>query len=157
MKRALSLALVTGILAVWAPQPGRAEGRRIGFFISMGFMTKEKVSPNWLTLGGEIAIPLGSRWSLNPEVALWGSSFSFNNYYIVPGAVVNVRFGRVSLGAGIVKRFWISRFSEDDSSERIIPKIQVGYQYMNSRIALIVIPIPDGDYLSFGLAFGTGF
>jgi hypothetical protein len=157
MKRALSLVLVTGILAVWAPQPGRAEGRRIGFFVNLGFMTKERVSPNWLTLGAEIAIPLGSRWSLNPEVTQWGSSFNFNNYYVVPGVVVNFRFGRVSLGAGVVKRLWISRYSDDDSSEKIAPKIQVGYQFMNSRIALIVIPIPDRDYVSFGLAFGTGF
>lgn len=157
MKRLLSIFLISSILAVCVPRPGQAQGRRIGAYFNMGFMTKEKISPNWLTLGAELALRLGSRWSVNPEVALWGSGFGFNNYYVVPGALVNFRVGRFTLGAGVVKRFWVSRFADDDSSEKIAPKFQVGYQYMNSRIALIVIPLPARDYVSYGLALGLGF
>jgi hypothetical protein len=157
MKRAFSLVLITGILVVCVPQSGRAEGQRIGFFANLGVITKEGLSPYWLTLGPELMIPLGTRWSLNPEVTLWGANFGFKSYYVVPGALVNLRIGRFTLGAGAIKRFWISRYSSDDSSEKIAPKIQVGYQSRNSRIALIAIPLRDHDYVSFGLAFGMGF
>jgi len=157
MKRALALTLIAGVLIAWAHQPGWAQGRRIGAYFNMGFMTKENISPNWLTLGAELVLRLDARWSFNPEVALWGSNFGFNNYYVVPGVLVNFRVGRLMLGAGVVKRFWISRYSDDDSSEKIAPKFQVGYQYMNSRIALIVIPLPARDYVSYGLALGLGF
>jgi hypothetical protein len=157
MKRALSLALIAGVLIAWTAQPGRAQSRRIGFFVNMGFMTKENVSPNWLTLGAELVLRLGAGWSINPEAALWGSNFGFNNYYIVPGALVNYRIGRFTFGAGVVKRFWVSRYGDDDSSEKIALKFQVGYHSMGSRIALVVIPLPAGEYVSYGLAFGLGF
>jgi hypothetical protein len=157
MKRALSLTLIAGVLFAWTAQPGWAQSRRIGFFVNMGFMTKENISPNWLTLGAELALRFDARWSFNPEAALWGSNFGFNNYYIVPGALVNYRVGRFMLGAGVVKRFWVSQYGDDDSSEKIAPKFQVGYHSMNSRIALVVIPLPAGDYVSYGLAFSLGF
>jgi len=155
MKRAFYFFLVTGILVVCVPQSGRAEGQRIGFFANLGVMTKEGSSPYWVTLGAEVALQLGTRWSLNPEVSVWGSNFRFDSYYIVPGVVVNFRIGRFTLGAGAVKRFWYSRFSKSDSSEKIAPKIQVGYRSRNSRITLIVIPLSSRNYV--GVALGMGF
>lgn len=157
MKRAFSFFLVAGILAVCVPQSGRAEGQRIGFFANLGVMTKERLSQSWVTLGAEVALQLGTRWSLNPEVSVWGSNFRFDSCYIVPGIVVNCRIGRFTLGAGAVKRFWYSRFSKSDSSEGIAPKIQIGYLSGKSRIALIVVPLSTRDYISFGVALGMGF
>jgi hypothetical protein len=157
MKRAFSLVLITGILVVCVPQSGRAEGQRIGFFANLGVMTKEGSSPYWVTLGAEVALQLGTRWSLNPEVSVWGSNFRFDSYYIVPGVVVNFRIGRLTLGVGAVRRFWVSRFSNGDSSEKIAPKIQVGYRSRNSRITLIVIPLSSRNYVSVGVALGMGF
>jgi len=157
MKRAFPIVLIAGILVVCIPQPGRAEGQRIGFFANVGFMTKEGLSPNWLTLGPELMIPVGTRLSFNPEVTLWGSSFGFRSYYVVPGAVVNLRIGRFTIGVGAVRRFWVSRFSNGDSSESIAPKIQVGYRSRSSRITLIAIPLSSRNYVSVGLALGMGF
>jgi len=157
MKRVFSFVLVTGILSAWAPPPARAQGQRIGFFANLGVMTKEGLSPYWLTLGPELVIPLGPRWSLNPEVTIWGSNFGFRSYYVVPGAIVNFRIGRFTLGAGAVRRFWVSRFSSEDSSEKIAPKFQVGYRSRNSRITLIVIPLSSRNYVSFGVALSMGF
>lgn len=157
MKRVFSFVLVTGILSAWAPQPARAEGQRIGAFANLGVMTKERISPYWLTLGAELLLPLGTRWSINPEVTLWGSNFRFDSYYVVPGVVVNLRIGRFTLGVGAIKRFWFSRFSNSDSSEKIAPKIQVGYRSRNSRITLIAIPLSSHNYVSLGVAFGMGF
>ena len=157
MKHVFSLVLITGILVVCVPQSGRAEGQRIGFFANLGVMTKEGLSPYWLTLGPELMIPFGTRWSLNPEVTLWGGNFRFNSFFVVPGALVNLRIGRFTIGVGAVRRFWVSRFSNGDSSEKIAPKIQVGYRSRNSRIALIAVPLPARDYVSFGVAFGMGF
>ena len=157
MKRAFSLVLITGILAVCVPMFARAEGQRIGIFANLGVMTKEGGSPYWLTLGPELMIPLGTRWSLNPEVSVWGSNFGFRSYYVVPGAVVNFRIGRFTLGGGAVRRFWISRFSNGDSSEKIAPKIQVGYRSRNSRITLIAIPFSSRNTVSLGVALGMGF
>jgi hypothetical protein len=157
MRRALSLALIIGALAVWASPPARAQGRRIGAFFNLGFMTDESASPNWLTLGAELVIPIGTRWSLNPEVALWGGNFRFSSYYVVPGALVNFRVGRFTLGAGAVRRFFFSRYSDGGSSEKFAPKIQLAYRSRNSRLAILAIPIPSRDYVSFGLALGMGF
>lgn len=157
MKHVFSLVLITGILVVCFPQSGRAEGQRIGFFANLGVMTKEGLSPYWLTLGPELVLPLGTRWSLNPEVTLWGGNFRFNSFFVVPGVVVNLRIGRFTLGVGAVRRFWVSRFSNGDSSEKIAPKIQVGYRSRNSRIALIAIPLSALNYVSVGLALGMGF
>jgi hypothetical protein len=157
MKRAFSLVLITGILFVCVPQSGRAESQRIGVFANLGVMTKEGLSPYWLTLGPELMIPLGARWSLNPEVTLWGGNFRFSSYYVVPGAVVNLRIGRFTVGAGAIKRFWFSRFSTSDSPEKIAPKIQAGYRSRNSRITLIVIPLSSRNYVSLGVAFSMGF
>jgi hypothetical protein len=157
MKRAFFIVLIAGILVVCIPQPGRAEGQRIGIFANLGFMTKEGLSPNWLTLGPELMIPVGTRLSFNPEVTLWGSSFGFRSYYVVPGAVVNLRIGRFTIGVGAVRRFWVSRFSNGDSSENIAPKFQIGYRSRNSRITLIAIPLSSRNYVSLGLALGMGF
>ena len=157
MKHAFSLVLITSILVVCVLQSGRAEGQRIGFFANLGVMTKEGLSPYWLTLGPELMIPLGTRWSFNPEVTLWGGNFRFNSFYVVPGALVNLRIGRFTIGVGAVRRFWVSRFSNGDSSEKIAPKIQVGYRSRNSRITLIVIPLSSRDYVSVGVALGMGF
>ena len=157
MKRAFSLVLITGILVVCVPQSGRAEGQRIGAFFNMGFMTKERISPNWLTLGAEIVLPLGTRWSFNPEVTIWGSNFGFRSYYVVPGALVNFRIGRFTIGAGAVRRFWVSRYSNGGSPETVALKLQVGYRSRSSRIAFIAVPLPARDYVSVGLALGLGF
>lgn len=157
MKRGFSIVLITGILVVCIPQSGRAEGQRIGFLANLGVMTKEGSSPFWLTLGPELVIPLGTRWSLNPEVSVWASDFGFSSFYFVPGVVVNLRIGRITLGAGAVRRFWHSRFSSGDFSEKIAPKIQVGYRSRNSRITLIAIPFSSRNYVSIGVALGMGF
>ena len=157
MKHVFSLVLITSILVVCFPESGRAEGQRIGFFANLGVMTKEGLSPYWLTLGPELMIPLGTRWSLNPEVTLWGGNFRFNSFFVVPGVVVNLRIGRFTLGVGAVRRFWVSRFSNGDSTEKIAPKIQVGYRSRNSRITLIVIPLSSRNYVSVGVALGMGF
>jgi hypothetical protein len=157
MKRFFSLVLVISIFALCTPRAAQAEDRKIGFLVNLGFMTKEGLSPNWLTLGPELMIPVGTRLSFNPEVTLWGSSFGFRSYYVVPGAVVNLRIGRFTIGVGAVRRFWVSSFSSGDSSESIAPKIQVGYRSRNSRITLIAIPLSSRNYVSVGLALGMGF
>jgi len=157
MKRFFSLVLVISIFALCTPRAAQAEDRKIGFLVNLGFMTKEGLSPNWLTLGPELMIPVGTRLSFNPEVTLWGSSFGFRSYYVVPGAAVNLRIGRFTIGVGAVRRFWVSRFSNGDSSEKIAPKIQIGYLSGKSRIALIIIPLSTRDYVSFGVALGMGF
>jgi hypothetical protein len=90
-------------------------------------------------------------------VALWGSNFGFRSYYVVPGAIVNFRIGGFTIGAGAVRRFWFSRYANGGSSEKIVPKIQVGYRSRNSRIALIAVPLSDHNYVSFGVALGMGF
>ena len=157
MKRALSLIFLAGLLALWVPLSAQTGNRKIGFLINLGFMTKEGLSPQWMTLGPELALPVGARLSFNPEVTLWQSGFGFRSYYIVPGALVNLRVGRFTFGAGVVKRFWVSRYSEDDSSENIVPKFQVGYLSGKARIALVAIPISRHDFVSFGLTLGMGF
>jgi len=157
MKRLLTLILAAGILGFLGPVLCRAEGQRLGFFFNLGLMTKEGGSPNWLTLGAELAIPLGTRFSINPEVTAWGTNFAFHNYYIVPGIVLDFRTGRLVLGAGVAQRFWFSSYGESGSSESLSPKFQVGLRSRNSRIILIIMPIPSQDFVSLGLAFGIGF
>jgi hypothetical protein len=157
MKRLLTLVLASGLLGFLAPRLSPAEGARVGFFFNLGLMTKEGGSPNWLTLGGELAIPIGTKLSINPELTFWGSNFAFHNYYVVPGLLLDFRAGHVVLGAGVVKRYWFSSYGESSSSESLSPKFQVGYRSRNSRIALVIIPIPAQDFVSFGLALGMGF
>ena len=158
MKRVTFFVLFMGILSVMAPQPARAQGQRIGAIINIGFMTKERVSPNWVTLGAEVELPLGTRLSFNPEVTLWETGFRFTGYYIVPGALVNFRIGRLNFGVGAVRRFFVSRYTNNHPSEKIAPKFQVAYRSRNARIALVVIPLSvPHDYVSFGVALGMVF
>jgi hypothetical protein len=158
MKRILLLLLAAATLGLWTPQAVPAEeGRRIGFLFNMGFMTGKELSLQWLTLGPEFALRLGTNWSLNPEVSLWAYHFRFQTYYIVPGVLLNFRVGRFAIGAGPVRRFWFSEFSNKGPSEKIVPKIQVGYRSRGSRIALVVIPLSNQDYVSIGLSLGFGF
>jgi hypothetical protein len=157
MRRLLPLILLAVVIGVWAPALSPAEGQRVGFLFNLGFMTKEGGTPNWLTLGAELAIPLGPNFSINPEVTAWGSNFAFHNYYIVPGILLDFRAGRVVIGAGLTQRFWFSSFGESGLSESLSPKFQVGYRSRNSRIALIIMPIPSQGFVSFGLALGIGF
>jgi hypothetical protein len=151
------LVILAGLLALWVPLSAQRESRKIGFLVNLGFMTKEGLSPQWMILGPELALPVGARLTINPEVTLWGAGFGFRSYYIVPGALLNLRVGRFILGAGVVKRFWVSRYMDDDSSENIAPKFQVGYLSRFTRIALVAIPISRHDYVSFGLVLGMGF
>jgi hypothetical protein len=157
MKRAFSIVFVAGILALWTPLSAQTGNRKIGFLVNLGIMTKEGLSPQWMTLGPELALPVGAGLSINPEVTLWQSGFGFRSYYLVPGLLIDFRVGRFVLGAGVVKRFWISRYADDDSSENIVPKFLFGYRSRNSRIALVAVPISRHDYVSFGLALGLGF
>jgi hypothetical protein len=120
-------------------------------------MAKGRIAADWLTLGPELMIPFGPAFSLNPEVTFWISNFGPGSYYVAPGALANFRTGHFSLGAGAVWRFGFSNYPNSDSAERISLKIQVGYGSRNSRLALIVIPLPTDNGVNFGLAIGIGF
>lgn len=157
MKQLRPLVMLAGLLALGVPLSAQMESRKIGLLFNLGFMTKDGLTPQWMTLGPELVLPVGARLSINPEVTLWGSGFTFRSYFVVPGALLNLRVGRWTIGAGLVKRFWISRYGDDDSSENIVPKFQVGYLSRHTRIALVAIPISRHDYVSFGLALGMGF
>jgi hypothetical protein len=157
MKCARSSAFLACLLILCVPLSAQTGNRKVGFLINLGFMTREGLSPQWMTLGPELVLPLGPRFSINPEVTLWGSGFTFRSYYVVPGALINLRVGRWTIGAGPVKRFWISRYMDDDSSESIVLQFQVGYRSRNSRIALVAVPISRRNYVSFGLVLGMGF
>jgi len=157
MKRVRPLVILAGLLILCGPLSAQTGNRKVGFLINLGFMTREGLSPQWMTLGPELVLPVGARLSINPEVAFWGSGFTFRSYFVVPGVLLNLGVGRFVLGAGLVKRFWISRYMDDDSSENIVLKFQVGYRTRSSRIALIAVPISRHDYVSFGLVLGMGF
>jgi hypothetical protein len=157
MKRLLLLFLAAASLGLGTPYARPAEGQRIGFLFNMGFMTRDGLAIQWLTLGPEFVLPVAARWSINPEVAVWGSNFGFQNYYLVPGVLVSFRIGRITVGGGAVRRFWFSQYPGGDTSESIAPKIQVGYGSRNSRIALAVIPFSSKGYVSVGVSFAFGF
>ena len=156
MKRAFLAAAVV-IVALAAARPAPAADRKIGFLFNLGFMTRDDLSPQWITLGPELALPVGTWLTVSPEVTLWGSNLGFRNYYVVPGALINFRVGRFTIGAGAIRRFWVSRFDDGRPAEKIALKIQLGYRSGRSRIALIAVPLPTHDYVSLGLALGMGF
>jgi hypothetical protein len=157
MKRFFSLVLVISIFALCTPRAAQAEDRKIGFLVNLGFMTRKGTSSPWVTMGPELALPLGTLLSFNPEVTIWGSNFGFRTFYVVPGALANVRIGRFTVGAGVVRRFWVSGYGNGDSSEKLAPKIQLGYRTRFSRISFIIVPLSSQNYVSFGLALGMGF
>jgi hypothetical protein len=157
LKRVLSLVLAAAIPGFLTPDLLPAQPQRVGFLFNLGFMAKGRIAADWLTLGPELMIPLGKALSLNPEVTFWISNFGPGSYSVAPGALANFRAGHLSVGAGAVWRFGFSGYPNGDSAERISLKIQVGYGSRNSRIALIVIPLPTDNGVSFGLAIGIGF
>jgi hypothetical protein len=157
MKRLFLFILAAGILGSGTLYAQPAGGSRIGVLVNLGFMTREALYIQWLTIGPEIVIPLGTRLSINPEVAIWGTNFGYRTYYVVPGALINLRVGRLSVGAGVVRRFMISGPARGDTSESVALKLQLGYRSGPSRIAVMVIPFTDPNFVSFGLAFGIGF
>src|SRR5665647_3480989 len=123
-------AILMAVTAVTAAAQYRPEASPVQLYINLGYVNLFSY-PKWISLGPELELRLGRMITVNPDVAIWiGQSFG-RKVRVVPGATVNLRFRRFSVGAGAVGRVPEWAGTETVAGERaggwLVPKFQVGY------------------------------
>lgn len=79
------------------------------FGLNFGVVTDDSFSfkPFMWTAGAELDFHLGDYLMLSPEITMVNHKFEFKQFVLYPGAVLNLTFGQLFLGGGLVKGIYI--------------------------------------------------
>jgi len=160
-RRPIVILVAAGIALASAAAPARAQYRGpdtapVRFYADLGYVNLFDY-PKWLTLGPEVEFRLGRVFSVNPEVMLWIRESRGSNLEVVPGATLNVRLNRITIGAGGILK--VDDWAEM-ASGAIVPKVQFGYLAGPTRLGVSLYYLNAMDQVvvafSFGLRIGGG-
>ncbi len=152
MKRALlltcALLLASGLAAA---------GKPMSFGLNFGVMTDDGFSfdPFIWTAGAELDLQLGDYLMLSPEVTLAQNGFTFKEFILFPGAVLNFTPGNVFVGGGLVKGIYIGggkTFVADEFSL----KLNAGLYSKNLKLTAYLITAFEDlfSYMTIGATLG---
>jgi len=152
-------AILMAVTAVPAAAQYRPEASPVQLYINLGYVNLFSY-PKWISLGPELELRLGRMITVNPDVAIWiGQSFG-RKVRVVPGATVNLRFRRFSVGAGAVGRVPEWAGTETVAGERaggwLVPKFQVGYMAGPTRLTVSLLYLSGSKDVVAAATIGMG-
>jgi hypothetical protein len=159
--RPIAILLAAGLAIAIAAAPAGAQYRGpdtapVRFYADIGYVNLFDY-PKWLTLGPEVEFRLGRVVSLNPELMFWIRESRGSNLDVVPGATLNFRLNRLTLGFGGMLK--VGDWAEA-ASGAIVPKVQFGYLAGPTRIGVSLYYLNTTDQVviafSFGMRIGGG-
>ncbi len=121
-----------------------------------GILTRGDFSFDPLVLSGNIVldIHLGGFLMLSPECTLYtDSKFSTDSLLLAPGGTLNLTYGQLFLGGGLIKELWLK------SQGATVPlelKLQAGVRASRFRLGAYLLTFAKEMFqdLSFGFTLG---
>lgn len=144
----LLAAIAFAGVPAWAQYRG-PDRAAVRFYADIGYVNLFQY-PKWLTVGPEIEFRLGRIASFNPEAALWIRESRSAHVKVVPGATLNVRLNRFTVGVGGVLK--VSDW-DPEASGSIVPKAQIGYLAGPTRIGVQIYYLNTSQEVAFAFTF----
>lgn len=122
-----------------------------------GILTRGDFSFDPLVLSGNIVldIHLGGFLMLSPECTLYtDSTFSTDSLLLAPGGTLNLTYGQLFLGGGLVKELWLK------SQGAAIPlelKLQAGVRASRFRLGAYLLTFAKEMFQDLSFGFTLGF
>jgi hypothetical protein len=152
-----ALLVLAAIVLAAAPVSAQYRGpdrASVRFYADIGYVNLFQF-PKWLTLGPEVEFRLGRIATFNPEAMLWIRESRGAHVSVIPGATLNVRLNRFTIGAGGVLKVhdW-----DETAGGSIVPKAQIGYLAGPTRIGvqLLYLNTSKEVVVAFSLAMRIG-
>jgi hypothetical protein len=159
IRRPIIILIAAGLALAAAPARAQYRGpdtAPVRFYADLGYVNLFDY-PKWLTLGPEIEFRLGRFASVNPDVMLWIRESRGSNLSVIPGATLNFRLNRLTVGFGGILK--VDDWTEA-ASGAIVPKVQFGYLAGPTRINLSLYYLNSTQQVvvafSFGIRIGGG-
>jgi hypothetical protein len=151
----LLAAIALAAAPAWAQYRGPDQAP-LRFYADIGYVNLFQY-PKWLTLGPEVEVRLGRIASFNPEAMLWIRESRGARVTVIPGATLNLRLNRFTIGAGGVLKV---RDWDEAAGGSIVPKAQIGYLAGPTRIGVQLLYLNTSKDVvvafSFAMRIGGG-
>ncbi len=160
MKKVTLLILSVVLASAFGAVNLMAQASEMDLFVNLGVLTDDKFKFNpFLWSGGlNLDINLGSMLMVSPECHAVFQEFKFDTIWLVPGGILNVRYGLIFAGAGITK--WL-KLTGTITNPDLQLKINAGFKGQKYRlVAFLETPFNDlfaAGTITFGAAFGFKF
>jgi len=146
------LVILAAIALAGAPAAAQSRGpdrAPVRFYADIGYVNLFQY-PKWITIGPEVEFRLGRFASFNPEAAIWIRESRSAHVKVVPGATLNVRLNRFTIGAGGILK--VSDW-DPDASGSIVPKAQIGYLAGPVRVNLQLLYLNTSKEVAVAFSF----
>jgi hypothetical protein len=161
MKITIIATVLWGLVVGGAAPLADAKDRPVTVFLNAGLMLNGFIVPEELTFGLQADVHLGKLLMVCPEFNVWTNHFHFHTLTYVPGATLNIKFGRFFAGVGGVamKGGGYGGFGFGGVSTWVVRyKLNIGYRTQHFKLALAGIPFyPIEDGVAGVLTVGYGF
>jgi len=160
MKKVTVLILTVLVIFAFGARDLTAQASDMVLYVNLGMMTDDQFTfdPFIWTAGANMDINLGRMLMFSPECDVVFRKFNFKNMWLSPGAILNVRYGLLFAGAGIIK--WFELAGNLGNSEFLM-KINAGFKGQKYRlVAYITTPFNaffEENTVMFGATLGFKF
>jgi hypothetical protein len=132
-----------------------AQDRAVGLIVNTGVMSRG-LYPSWLTVGCGVDVHLNRHLMLRSEIEWWNTEIDLKSYYLVPSATLNVKVKRFFIGAGVLKRRWVSIWGNEGWDD-LEPKLNFGIRGKRIRLTIVTVHKFKGNSNWWGIRLGVGF
>jgi hypothetical protein len=163
MKKVLMALMAIGVVAAGVVGPAWAQGTKVNFSLNAGVQTDiwkgTSFDEAWFTLDARAGILVGKSFEISPEfmsVFHYGFEDLPHGTVLYPGVMLNYRSeGGLFFGVGAVLP-WII-YEGDSSTDRISPKINIGYSFGHIQVTAYFIAVNEEgvDFLDLNFAGAT--
>lgn len=160
MKKITILILTVLVIFAFGARDLTAQVSDMDLYVNLGLTTDDQFTfdPFMWTAGVNIDIHLGRMLMFSPECDVVFMDFKFKKMWLSPGAILNVRYGLMFAGAGIIK--WFKLVGNVVNSEFSM-KMNAGFIGQKYRlVAYITTPFNDffgKNMIMFGATLGFKF
>ncbi len=162
MKKVTILTLTVVVLFAFGARDLTAQASDMDLYVNLGVLTDDQFEfdPFIWSAGINIDIQLGRMLMFSPECDVIFEGFKFKKMWLSPGAILNVRYGLIFAGAGIIKWFNLVGNEVMVNSELSL-KMNAGFKGQKYRLAAyIATPFDDffgENMIMFGATLGFKF
>ncbi|OGD30474.1 MAG: hypothetical protein A2Y56_06020 [Candidatus Aminicenantes bacterium RBG_13_63_10] len=145
-----SIVILLGIIVALPRNAPADEIDSFHFYFKSGMVTKSDLSFSRLywTIGADYDFNLVPFVMLTPELDFYFNGLDFSDFWIVPGATLNLRYGGWYAGVGVVKYLHVGDLNTMPTEAAI--KINVGYKWERFKLQLFYLD-------KYGSTSGLGF
>lgn len=154
MKKTIVATIIGGLILAGAVPFLHARENPVSVFLNLGGVWNVWITPQYLTLGVQVDVRFANFLMLSPELNVWFEDFHSGGHHLVPGAVLNLRLGRLFLGGGFASvqtgsTGWIG------SPSGILPKFNIGYR--TRHFQLVAAAVLGSGFVYGVMTAGLGF